>query len=121
MQSGEPASNHMKQILPSLQRIGGALMLPIAVLPIAGLLLRLGQPDLLNFASMAAAGDAIFANLGLLFAIGVAVGLARENHGAAGLAGVVGYLVTTKGAEVLISVPADAVAGLTGQAHDLAV
>jgi PTS system N-acetylglucosamine-specific IIC component len=111
----------MKQVLSSLQRVGGALMLPIAVLPIAGLLLRLGQPDLLNYPSMAAAGEAIFANLGLLFAIGVAVGLARENHGAAGLASVVGYLVTTKGAEVLISVPPDAVAGLTGQAHDLAV
>ena len=111
----------MKPILPSLQRIGGALMLPIAVLPIAGLLLRLGQPDLLNFPSMAAAGDAIIANLGLLFAIGVAVGLARENHGAAGLASVVGYLVTTKGAEVLISVPPDAVANFTGQARDLAV
>jgi PTS system N-acetylglucosamine-specific IIC component len=111
----------MKQILPSLQRIGGALMLPIAVLPIAGLLLRLGQPDLLNFPSMAAAGDAIIANLGLLFAIGVAVGLARENHGAAGLASVVGYLVTTKGAEVLILVPPEAVANFTGQARDLAV
>ena len=96
-------------------------MLPIAVLPIAGLLLRLGQPDLLNFLPMAAAGDAIFANLGLLFAIGVAVGLARENHGAAGLASVVGFLVTTKGAEVLINVPAGAVADLAGQAHDLAV
>src|SRR5882672_8433148 len=111
----------MKNMLSSLQRIGGALMLPIAVLPIAGLLLRLGQPDLLNMASMQAAGEAIFANLGLLFAIGVAIGLARENHGAAGLASVVGYLVTTKGAEVLISVPPDAVAALTGQAHDLAV
>jgi PTS system N-acetylglucosamine-specific IIC component len=91
------------------------------VLPIAGLLMRLGQPDLLNFPSMAVAGEAIFANLGLLFAMGVAVGLARENHGAAGLASVVGYLVTTKGAEVLISVPPEALAGLTGQAHDLAV
>ncbi len=111
----------MKKLLSGLQKVGGALMLPIAVLPIAGLLLRLGQPDLLNFASMAAAGDAIFANLGLLFAIGVAVGLARENHGAAGLASIVGYLVTTKGAEVLINVPADAVAGFTGPAHDLAV
>jgi N-acetylglucosamine PTS system EIICBA or EIICB component len=110
----------MKQILASLQRVGGALMLPIAVLPIAGLLLRLGQPDLLNFPSMAAAGGAIFSELGLLFAIGVAVGLARENHGAAGLASVVGYLVTTKGAEVLISVPPDAVAGLAGQAYELA-
>jgi PTS system N-acetylglucosamine-specific IIC component len=111
----------MKQLLSNLQRIGGALMLPIAVLPIAGLLLRLGQPDLLNFPSMAAAGDAIFADLGLLFAIGVAVGLARENHGAAGLAAVVGYLVTTRGAQVLISVPPEAVASLSGQARDLAV
>src|SRR5262249_8270282 len=111
----------MKQILPGLQRIGGALMLPIAVLPIAGLLLRLGQPDLLSSASMAAAGAAICSSVGLVFAIGVAVGLARENHGAAGLASVVGYLVTTKGAEVLISVPAAAIAGFTGQARDLAV
>ena len=111
----------MKNLLASLQKIGGALMLPIAVLPIAGLLLRLGQPDLLNFPSMAAAGGAIFDNLGILFAIGVAVGLARENHGAAGLASVVGYLVTTKGAEVLINVPPGAIAAFTGQAHDLAV
>src|ERR1700761_2407036 len=111
----------MKKILASLQKIGGALMLPIAVLPIAGLLMRLGQPDLLNFTSMAVAGEAIFNNLGLLFAIGVAVGLARENHGAAGLASVVGYLVTTKGAEVLIAVPPAAVAAFTGQARDLAI
>src|SRR6201996_8810079 len=111
----------MKQVLANLLRVGGALMLPIAVLPIAGLLLRLGQPDLLNFPSMAAAGDAIFSELGLLFAIGVAVGLARENHGAAGLASVVGYLVTTRGAQVLISVPPDTLTGLSGQAHDLAI
>ena len=111
----------MKGLLGSLQRIGGALMLPIAVLPIAGLLLRLGQPDLLHSASMAAAGGAIFDNLGLLFAAGVAVGLARENHGAAGLAAVVAYLVATKGAEVLISVPDSAVADLAGRARELGV
>ncbi|HLJ38707.1 MAG TPA: N-acetylglucosamine-specific PTS transporter subunit IIBC [Steroidobacteraceae bacterium] len=110
----------MKSVLASLQRVGGALMLPIAVLPIAGLLLRFGQPDLLNSASMAAAGGAIFANLGLLFAIGVAVGLARENHGAAGLAAVVAYLVATEGAKVLIAVPPDALAGLAGHVQDLA-
>jgi N-acetylglucosamine PTS system EIICBA or EIICB component len=110
----------MKKILANLQRVGGALMLPIAVLPIAGLLLRLGQPDLLNIAPMGAAGDAIFSNLGLLFAVGVAVGLARENHGAAGLAAVVGYLVTTKATEVLIAVPPEAISGLTGQAAGLA-
>jgi len=95
----------MKRLLEPMQKLGGALMLPIAVLPVAGLLLRLGQPDLLNLAPVAAAGDAIFSNLGLLFAIGVAVGLARENHGAAGLAGAVGFFVTTKGAEVLLGLP----------------
>jgi PTS system N-acetylglucosamine-specific IIC component len=88
------------------------MMLPIAVLPIAALLLRLGQPDLLNIAAVATAGDAIFSNLGLLFAIGIAVGLARENHGAAGLAGVVCFLVMTKGAEILLVVPADVTANL---------
>ncbi len=111
----------MKGALAKLQKVGGALMLPIAVLPIAGLLLRLGQPDLLDSASVAAAGEAIFSNLGLLFAIGVAVGLARENHGAAGLAAVVAYLVATKGAEVLIAVPVAAVADVSGRARELAV
>ena len=109
------------KMLTGLQSVGRALMLPIAVLPVAALLLRLGQPDLLNVPAIAAAGDAIFSNLGLLFAIGVAVGLARENHGAAGLASVVGYLVTTKGAEVLIAVPPGVAADLTGQARDLAI
>ncbi len=110
----------MKQAFTGVQQLGRALMLPIAVLPIAGLLLRLGQPDLLGLPMLAAAGQAVFSNLGILFAIGVAVGLARENHGAAGLASVVGYLVATKGAEVLIAVPPDVVAALEGQARDLA-
>lgn len=110
----------MKHFLSGLQKIGRALMLPIAVLPVAALLLRLGQPDLLGIPAIAAAGDAIFSNLGILFAIGVAVGLARENHGAAGLASVVGYLVATEGAEVLIAVPPEAVANLSGQMRDLA-
>src|SRR5690349_11368962 len=111
----------MKGPLASLQKVGGALMLPIAVLPIAGLLLRLGQPDLFDSASMTAAGQAIFGNLGLLFAVGVAVGLARENHGAAGLAGVVGFLIATEGAKVLIAVPPTVGAGLAKDAADAAV
>jgi PTS system N-acetylglucosamine-specific IIC component len=110
----------MKQIISRLQPMGRALMLPIAVLPVAALLLRLGQPDLLNVPAIAAAGDAVFSNLGLLFAIGVAVGLARENHGAAGLAAVVGYLVATHAAKVLIGVPAAATAEFSGRAAELA-
>jgi PTS system N-acetylglucosamine-specific IIC component len=110
----------MKNFLAGLQKVGGALMLPIAVLPIAGLLLRLGQHDLFNSVTMAAAGGAIFSNLGLLFAIGVAVGLARENHGAAGLAAVVAYLIATNGAAVLIAVPPETLADFSDRARDLA-
>jgi len=104
----------MKGILTGAQQLGRALMLPIAVLPVAALLLRLGQPDVIGLVPfltpigppIAAAGGAIFSNLGVLFAIGVAVGLARENHGAAGLAALVCYLVTTEGAKVIIEVDA---------------
>ncbi|HEU4778718.1 MAG TPA: N-acetylglucosamine-specific PTS transporter subunit IIBC [Steroidobacteraceae bacterium] len=110
----------MNKIISKLQPIGRALMLPIAVLPVAALLLRLGQPDLLDVAAIAAAGDAIFSNLGLLFAIGVAVGLAQENHGAAGLAAVVGYLVATQGAKVLIDVPPEVTANIPEQLKELA-
>jgi N-acetylglucosamine PTS system EIICBA or EIICB component len=102
----------MRGMIDAMQRLGRALMLPIAVLPVAGVLLRFGQPDLFDLAFVAAAGDAIFAHLGLLFAIGVAVGLARENHGAAGLAGVVGFLVATKGIETLLGAAPGEVAKL---------
>lgn len=94
----------MRPRFAGMQQLGRSLMLPIAVLPIAGLLLRLGQPDLLDWPAMAAAGDGVFKNLGLLFAVGVGVGLARENHGAAGLAALVGYLVTTQSMATLLQV-----------------
>jgi PTS system N-acetylglucosamine-specific IIC component len=103
-----------------IQKLGRALMLPIAVMPLAALLLRLGQPDLLDIPFVAAAGDAIFGNLGILFAVGVAVGFAKESNGAAGLAGAVGFFVTIKAASALVSVPPDVVAGLAGAAKDLA-
>lgn len=88
-------------MLGFLQRLGKALMLPIAVLPAAGLLLRLGQPDLLNIPFIAAAGDAVFSNLALIFAIGVAIGFAKDGNGAAALAGAIGYFVLTKGAAAI--------------------
>ena len=75
------------------QRLGAAIMLPVAVLPVAGIFLRLGQPDLLNLAAVSSAGAAIFHALPLLFAIGVAVGVARDESGVAALAGAIGYLV----------------------------
>ena len=86
-----------------LQRLGKSLMLPIAVLPAAGILLRLGQDDLLGrikapvigpfFQAMSAAGGALFTNLPLLFAVGVAIGFARKADGSTALSAAVGYLV----------------------------
>ena len=84
-----------------LVKLGKALMLPIAVLPVAGLLLRLGQPDLLNIPFMAAAGQAVFGNLPVIFSLGVAIGFAHEAHGAAALAAYIGYVVLTSSLKVL--------------------
>lgn len=84
-------------MLGALQRIGKSLMLPIAVLPAAALLLRLGHPDFFDLPFVAAAGKAIFDNLALIFAIGVAIGFSKDSNGAAGLAGAIGYLVLTQG------------------------
>ena len=84
-----------------LQSIGKALMLPIAVLPAAALLLRLGAPDVLDIPFITKAGGAVFDNLALIFAIGIGVGLAKDNNGAAGLAGGIGYLILTAGLKAI--------------------
>jgi N-acetylglucosamine PTS system EIICBA or EIICB component len=89
--------------LQNLQRFGRSLMLPIAALPAAALLLRLGQDDLLGrFESLTtvaqvigAAGGALFENLPLLFAVGISFGFAKKGDGSTALAAVVGFLVLT--------------------------
>ncbi len=75
-----------------LQKIGKALMTPVAILPAAGLLLAFGQPNVLDSTLMAAAGGVIFSNLPLLFAVGSAIGLAGGD-GVAGLAAIVSLLI----------------------------
>ncbi|TLY74017.1 MAG: PTS glucose transporter subunit IIBC, partial [Gammaproteobacteria bacterium] len=80
-----------------LQKIGKSLMIPVAVLPVAGLLLGVGAahfgwiPPLVS-ALMKASGDVVFGNLPLIFAVGVAVGL-TENDGVAAISAAVGYVV----------------------------
>jgi N-acetylglucosamine PTS system EIICBA or EIICB component len=95
-------STKRKVNLAPVQKFGRSLMLPIAALPVAALMLRLGQPDLLGAdglgwvdvaAVIGAAGNALFANLPLLFAVGIAIGMARKADGSTALAAVVGYLV----------------------------
>ena len=99
-------SNEMAAVgrfnLAPLQKFGRSLMLPIASLPAAALLLRLGQADMLGpdglgwdavASVIGAAGGALFANLPLLFAVGVAIGMAKKADGSTAMAAVVGYLV----------------------------
>ena len=113
----------MRKAIETLQPLGRALMLPIAVLPVAALLLRLGDADMAWLPGMAAAGPfigaagaAIFNTLGLLFAIGVAPGFARDGNGAAALAGVVCFLVTVQSLKLYIEVPPEVLKGLSGEA-----
>jgi PTS system glucose-specific IIC component len=86
-----------KNAFAVLQQIGKALMLPVAVLPVAGLLLGIGASNFSFIPSivsqlMAAGGGAIFGHLPLIFAIGVALGL-TENDGVAAIAASVGFVV----------------------------
>lgn len=110
-----------------LQRLGKSLMLPIAVLPAAGLLMRLGQPDLLGaidapvigpfFDAMSAGGGALFDNLALLFAVGVAIGFAKNADGSTALSAVAGYLVITAVFETMSPI---VLAGVVDQAGEQA-
>ncbi|WP_430882621.1 N-acetylglucosamine-specific PTS transporter subunit IIBC [Fusibacter sp. JL216-2] len=95
----------MQSVFGKLQKVGKALMLPIAVMPAAAILLRLGAgvPGIEGLLAdiMLKAGAGIFDNLYLLFGIGVALGLAKGNHGAAALAGAIGVLVCKNVYEVI--------------------
>ncbi|QEV06607.1 PTS transporter subunit EIIC [Streptomyces prasinus] len=99
--SAAPAKKRGSGLFQGLQKVGRSLQLPIAVLPAAGILLRLGQSDVqekLNLpnkvtAVFATAGGAIFDNLPLLFCIGVAIGFAKKADGSTALAALVGFLV----------------------------
>ncbi|AHG77695.1 N-acetylglucosamine-specific PTS transporter subunit IIBC [Mannheimia varigena] len=90
-------------ILGYLQKIGRALMVPVAALPAAALLMGVGywiDPDGWGTNSQLAAlliksGAAIIDNMSILFAVGVAFGMSKEKDGAAALSGLVGYLVIT--------------------------
>ncbi|MCM3571293.1 glucose-specific PTS transporter subunit IIBC [Neobacillus mesonae] len=116
----------LKNAFGVLQKIGKALMLPVALLPAAGLLLGIGnaiqQPNMLEFLPfldahwiqmtagvMEDAGSIIFGNLALIFAAGVAIGLAGD--GAAALAAIVGYLVLNQVMSSWIGVTAKMIEG----------
>ncbi|MFE9863727.1 PTS transporter subunit EIIC [Streptomyces sp. NPDC005506] len=107
--SAAPAATKKKGagVMAVMQRIGRSLMLPVAVLPAAALLVRLGNADMLGRESfpsfitklagyMSAGGGAILDNMALLFAVGIAIGFAKKSDGSTALAAVTGYLVFQK-------------------------
>ncbi|HEY3868071.1 MAG TPA: PTS transporter subunit EIIC [Actinocrinis sp.] len=126
-----PATPTSNPVLAVMQRIGRSLMLPIATMPAAGVLLRLGQPDITGTraqggpegythgifladhwhaliyveAVLGAAGNGIFNFIPLLFAIGVAVGFARRADGSTALAAAVGYLVFNEVTTTIFAMP----------------
>lgn len=119
----------MKKAFGVLQKVGKALMLPVALLPAAGLLLGFGNmfqsPQFLANAPifnakwfqlvakiMEQSGDVVFTNLALLFAVGVAIGLA-EGEGVAGLAAIVGFLIMNKTLGIVAGVTPE----LIGRSH----
>jgi PTS system N-acetylglucosamine-specific IIC component len=110
--SAGAASESKNRGLAGIQRLGRSLMLPIATLPAAGLLLRLGQSDMLGRWSatskiasvLAAAGGGVFDFLPLIFAVGVAIGFARRADGSTALAAVVGFTVFSEVVQVFAPV-----------------
>lgn len=118
-----------KKAFGVLQKVGKALMLPVALLPAAGILLALGaalrNPALIELAPfldnsgvdmvaavMQNAGDIVFGNLPLLFAVGVAVGLAG-GEGTAGLAAIIGYLIMNVTMGTVLGITPEDVNGLS--------
>lgn len=100
--------NSLKQGVAKLSTVGRALMLPISILPAAGLLLAFGAK--LDIPLMMRAGGIIFDNLALLFAVGAAVGLAKES-GIAALAAVVAMLVMNVTMGIQVGVTPEMAAG----------
>ncbi|MFF9769763.1 PTS transporter subunit EIIC [Streptomyces sp. NPDC053086] len=103
--AAKPAKKRGAGLFQGLQKVGRSLQLPIAVLPAAGIMVRLGQDDIfgkdgLGWDKVAAvfnnAGGALTGSLPLLFCIGVAIGFAKKADGSTALAAVVGFLVYSK-------------------------
>lgn len=129
----------MKKAFEKAQQFGKSFMLPIAVLSAAGLLLGIGvalsNPNTVSaysfldiswlqaiFTIMSSAGSIVFANLPIIFAVGVAIGLARSDKATAGLAAMIGYFVMNSTISALLSLTGDlAKDNLAGAGQGMAV
>ncbi len=73
-----PVQNARQILTQALQRLGYALLLPVSILPLAALLYRLGQPDVLDLAVLSLTGRALFSQMPLIYAVAIAFGLSRK-------------------------------------------
>lgn len=111
----------MKKAFEKAQQFGKSFMLPIAILPAAGLLLGIGgalsNPNTIKaypildvqflqhiFILMSSAGSIVFQNLPVIFAVGVAIGLAKSDKGTAGLAALLGFLIMNATMNALLTI-----------------
>lgn len=111
----------MSKLFDKAQQFGKSFMLPIAILPAAGLLLGIGgalsNPNTIKaypmldiallqniFILMSSAGNIVFQNLPIIFAVGVAIGLAKQDKGTAGLAAMLGFLIMNASMNGLLTI-----------------
>lgn len=92
----------MENIKNSVQKLGRSMLVPVAAMPLAGILLRLGADDLLDIPILMAAGNAVFENLDILFAIGIVLGFAKaRDKGMAALTGILAILTLREGLTIM--------------------
>ncbi|WP_421214490.1 PTS transporter subunit EIIC [Aeromonas jandaei] len=108
-----PVKATRQLITHSLQRLGYALLLPVSILPMAALIYRLGQPDVLDLAVLSLTGQAIFSQMPLIYAVAIAFGLSRQELGGQTLAGAVNFLLLSTAFNTLApNLHADMICGL---------
>ena len=128
------------KIFGVLQRVGRSFMLPIAILPVAGLFLGIGgsftNETMLNayglmgvmgpgtfiyslLTVLNAAGNVVFANLPIIFAMGVAIGMAKQEKEVAALAGALAFFIMHASVSAMISVHGGAESMLSGSTADV--
>ena len=92
----------MENLKNNVQKLGRSMLVPVAAMPLAGILLRLGADDLLNIPILMAAGNAVFNNLDILFAIGVTLGFAKaRDKGMSALTAVLAILTLREGLAIM--------------------
>lgn len=92
----------MNKLKNNIQKLGRSMLIPVSAMPLAGILLRIASEDFLNLPVLTAAGNAVFGNLDILFAIGVVFGFAKaKDKGMAALTAVLSILTLREGLGIM--------------------